>query len=80
VLSFTGILNLMEPLYVFQNPANIKTSEVLDTYTFKVGLIQARYSIASAMGLFKSTVGLFFTLMANFLSKKLTEDGRGIIF
>ena len=80
VLSFAGILNLMEPLYVFQNPANIRTSEVLDTYTFKVGLIQARYSIATAMGLFKSSVGLFFTIMANFFSKKLTEDGKGIIF
>lgn len=80
VLSFRGILNLFEPLYVFQNTANIKTTEVLDTYTFKIGLIQARYSIATAMGFFKSTVGLVFTLAANYFSKKVTEDGRGILF
>jgi len=80
VLSFTGILNLMEPLYVFQNPANIRTSEVLDTYIFKVGVVDARYSIATAMGLFKSLIGLLFTILANELSKKVTEDGRGIVF
>ncbi|NLC67331.1 MAG: sugar ABC transporter permease [Clostridiaceae bacterium] len=80
VLSFRGILNLFEPLYVFQNSANIKTTEVLDTYIYKVGLVQARYSVSTAMGLFKSTVGLFFTLLANYFSKKVTEDGRGILF
>ena len=80
VLSFRGILNLFEPLYVFQNSANLKTTEVLDTYTFKVGLVQARYSIATAMGLFKSTISLVFTIAANYFSKKVTEDGRGILF
>jgi putative aldouronate transport system permease protein len=42
--------------------------------------VQARYSIATAIGLFKSTVGLIFTMAANYFSKKVTEDGRGILF
>ncbi|NSW90704.1 MAG: sugar ABC transporter permease [Firmicutes bacterium] len=79
VLSFTGVLNLFEPIYVLKNPMIESTAEVLDTYIYSMGVVQARYPLATAMGLFKATISLALVLLSNFLSKKLTEDNRSIL-
>lgn len=79
VLSFTGVLNLFEPIYVLRNPHIQSTAEVLDTYVYDMGIVQARYSYATAVGLFKSSISLVMVLFANFLSRRFTEDKRGIL-
>lgn len=79
VLSFASILNLFEPLYVLGNPLVRDSSMVLDTYIFQTGIMQGRYDIATAMGVFKSTISMVLVLFSNFLSAKLTEDGQRIL-
>ncbi len=79
VLSFASILNLFEPLYVLSNAMVRESSMVLDTYIFQSGIMQGRYDISTAMGLFKSTISLVLVLASNFLSKRLTEDGQSIL-
>lgn len=79
VLSFAGVLNLFEPIYVLKNPMIQSTAEVIDTYTYSMGVVKAKYSIATAIGVFKSTISLVLVLLTNYLSKKLTEDGKSII-
>ncbi len=63
-----------ERVFVFQNPLNIRNSEILDTYIYKAGLKQLQYSYATAIGLFKSVVGLFLLAIANTLSRKATGE------
>lgn len=63
-----------ERVYVFQNPTNIENSEILDTYIYKAGLRNMQYSYATAIGLFKSVVGLVLLFIANFLSRKATGE------
>ncbi|AJY75795.1 ABC transporter permease [Paenibacillus beijingensis] len=63
-----------ERVFVFQNPLNLRNSEILDTYIYKAGLRQMQYSYATAIGLFKSVVGLFLLVIANTLSKKATGE------
>lgn len=79
VLSFTGVLNLFEPLYVMKNPMIESITEVLDTYTYKIGVVQGRYPVGIAMGLFKSVIALVLVLITNHFSKKLTENGQSIL-
>jgi putative aldouronate transport system permease protein len=79
VLSFTGVMNMFEPAYVFRNPMILGTAEVLDTYTYYIGVVQARYPIGVAIGLFKSVIALGLVILTNVLSKKLTENGQSII-
>jgi putative aldouronate transport system permease protein len=80
VLSFANVWQaLFEPVYVLQNPMIISHAEILDTYIFKVGLRQARYGLGAAAGLFKASISIVFLLTANWASKNLTEDGKGII-
>ena len=49
-------------------------SEVLDTYVYRVGIQQMRYSYATAAGLFKSIVSVALLTIANYVARFLGED------
>lgn len=61
-----------DQVLVFYNPAVYKTSDILGTFVYRMGIGQANFSFATAVGLFESVVGLMFVLMSNFASKRLT--------
>ncbi|MDN4600196.1 ABC transporter permease subunit [Paenibacillus sp. F6_3S_P_1C] len=63
-----------ERVYVFLNPLNLESGEILDTYIYKAGLLSQQYSYTTAIGLFKSVVGLMLILLGNFFSKKTTGE------
>jgi len=81
VLSFAGVLNLFDPVFVFSgdNALLTSTGEVLDTYIYKNGVVSAKYSVSTAAGLFKSVVSLMFMLAANFISKLLSDEKKAVI-
>ena len=68
--------NSYEQFIIFQNDLNIEKSEVLITYSYKMGLGNRRYSYATAMTLFESVISIILLMGSNFISKKLT--GRGV--
>ena len=77
ILSIAGILNNgIEHLWVFQNANNIMRSEVLDTFIYKFGIPQWRYSYATAIGMLKSVISLALLITSNSILKKFT--GKGI--
>ena len=76
ILAVAGILSTgPEQILVLQNVMNLKTSETLDTYVYKIGLQQMNFSYATAVGLFKATVAVTLLAGTNYLSKKVTEKG-----
>lgn len=79
VLSFTGVLNLFDPVYVFLNDIVLSKGEVLDTYIYKSGVVQGKYPISTAVGLFKSMISLVLVLIINQVGKKLSEDNVSVI-
>lgn len=64
-----------ERVMVFLNTLNSGKGEILDTYIYTVGLLDRQYSYTTAIGLFKSVVGLVLIMSGNALSKKMTGDG-----
>ncbi len=80
ILNLAKVMNLFEPVYVLQNDAVIKQSEVIQTYifnqTFNSGGIP-NYGYTTAVGLFNSLISCFLVLVCNALSKKVR--GRGIV-
>ncbi|MFD1177855.1 ABC transporter permease [Paenibacillus puldeungensis] len=64
-----------EQIFLMLNPFNMDTGNVLDTYVFHKGIQQSDYSFATAVGLFKGTVGLVLVVFANFLAKRFGEEG-----
>ena len=77
ILLIMRVGNLMslgfEKVYLMQNGMNLKVSEIISTYVYKSGLLNAQYSFATAVGLFNSTVNLALLLLANSLAKKFSE-------
>ncbi len=61
-----------EKVYLMQNATNITTSEVISTYTYKIGLEQAKYSYSAAIGLFNNVVNFIMLVAVNSVTKKLS--------
>jgi putative aldouronate transport system permease protein len=64
-----------DQIWVLQNNLNVSMSETIDTYVYKIGIQNMRFSYASAVGVFQSLTGMILFLGANFLAKKVTEKG-----
>lgn len=61
--------------FVLSNPLVTNVSEVISTYVYKIGIQSARYTIATAIGLFQAVVGLIFLLSADYISRKVNDQG-----
>jgi putative aldouronate transport system permease protein len=74
ILSTASILNVgFEKVYLMQNPLNMKSSDVISTYTYRMGLIDMNYSLATAIGLFQSTISIVFMVIVNKIAGALSE-------
>ena len=60
--------------YLMQNNLNIAASEIISTYVYKVGLVDAQFSYSAAIGLFNNIINIILLVSANQLSKKLTNS------
>ncbi len=63
-----------EKIYLLQNPLNTTTSEIISTYVYKIGLLNANYSFATAVGLFNSVINLFLLVSVNSIAKRLSNN------
>jgi putative aldouronate transport system permease protein len=61
--------------YILSNQLVINNSDVISTFVYRVGLQSARFTIATAVGLFQSVVGLVFLLSAQFIANRAGEQG-----
>jgi putative aldouronate transport system permease protein len=75
ILAVGGLLNSnFDQIFVLRNPLNDVRSNVIDIYTYKIGLgTIGRLSYASAVGLFKSVVAFILLFIANNVTKKLND-------
>ena len=77
ILNLGGFLRTgFEKAFLMQTPTNLGTSEVIDTYVYKMGLGAAggNLGFSTAVGLFQSAIGFFLIVFANWLSKKVTQS------
>ncbi|WP_409346213.1 ABC transporter permease [Paenibacillus sp. MBLB4367] len=78
-LFLLGIGNLLdtnvEQMLVLLNPLVRPIGEVIDTYVYRTGLLGAQFSFTTAIGLFKSLIGLFMIVSLNRFSKRITGNG-----
>ena len=62
-----------EKVYLMQNDMNIETAEIISTYVYKRGLLDSNYSFSAAVGLFNNVINVILVLLANWISKKVSE-------
>ena len=60
-----------EQYYVFGNAMILDKVEVLDTYIYKMGIVQGNYAFGTAMSMMKSVFSVGLMLLANGIVKKI---------
>lgn len=75
ILNVGNVMALgFEKVYLLQNPLNQVNSEIIATYVYRIGLLNANYSFATAVGLFNSVINLILLLTVNGLAKRMTHN------
>jgi putative aldouronate transport system permease protein len=64
-----------EQVFLMSNGAVAQYADVFETYVYRNGIQSGQFSYSTAVGLFKSLVGLVLVIVANKLAKKIGEDG-----
>lgn len=62
-----------EKAYVLQTPLNLSKSEIIETFVYKLGLEQAQFSYATAVGLFLNVINFLLLILANQVARRMTE-------
>lgn len=63
-----------EEVLMYWNPLVRDVGDVIDTYVYQVGLLGAQFSYTTAIGIFKSVVGVILVFGMNRLAKLITGE------
>ena len=73
IMSTGNMLSLgFEKVYLMQNDLNLGVSEIISTYVYKIGLLNAQYSYSTAIGLFNNVINLVILLTVNKVADKVS--------
>ncbi len=76
ILSVGSIMAVgFEKAFLMQNPLNLSESEIIATYVYKTGLLNADFGIATAVGLFNSLINLALLIAVNAVARRLSGSG-----
>lgn len=74
ILNMGGVLNTgFEKIFLMQNTLNLPVSEVIATYTYKIGILSSQFSYSTAIGLFNTVINFAFLLLANQIAKRASD-------
>lgn len=62
-----------EKAFLLQTNLNVEVSEIISTYVYKRGIVDANYSFSTAVGLFNNLINITMLCIANMVSRKVSE-------
>lgn len=68
----------VEKVLLLQNDLNLSVSELLPTFVYKQGLVNGKYSYATAVGLFTSLVSCILVVVTNLCAKRISNSDVGV--
>ncbi|MBM7566819.1 ABC transporter permease [Paenibacillus sacheonensis] len=73
-LQLAGILDAgFDQIFIFLNPAVYDVGDIIDTYVYRLGLLQSQFELATAVGLFKGIIGVILIVSANNVIRRMGE-------
>ena len=73
VMNFGSIMNVgYEKVFLMQKDLNMSASEIISTYTYKIGLQGAQYSYSTAIGLFNNIINFVMLVVVNRVARGLS--------
>lgn len=74
ILRMGGILNAgFDQVFNMYNVQVYQTADIIDTYVYRTGLADLKYSFAAAVGFFKSAVGLVMVVTVNEIARRMSD-------
>ena len=67
-IGFEHIFNILTPM-------TYSVGDILDTYVYRVGILEAQYGLTTAIGLFQSVIGFLLIFTFNAVSRKYLDEG-----
>jgi putative aldouronate transport system permease protein len=64
-----------DQVFNFMNDSVISVIDILDTYVYRIGLVNGQYAFATAASLFKGVIGIILIFTTHFLAKKISGKG-----
>ena len=76
ILRLGRILNAgFEQILNLYNPLVYEVADIIDTFVYRIGLLERRYDFGAAVGLFKNVIGISLVLGSNAIIRKFNEYG-----
>ena len=74
VLSLGNVLNAgFDQVFNLYSPQVYETGDILDTFIYRIGLLDAQFGVATAMGMFKSLVSTLFISTSYYCAYKFAD-------
>jgi len=71
ILNMGAVLSVgFEKVFLMQNTLNLSASEVIATYTYRIGILGNQFSYSTAIGLFNTLINFAFLVVANQVAKR----------
>ncbi|MCI8516698.1 MAG: sugar ABC transporter permease [Hungatella sp.] len=75
IMEMGKVMNIgFQKAYLMQNGLNISASEIIPTYIYKIGLIDAQYSYSAAISLFNNLINIILLVTVNKIAQKTGEN------
>ncbi len=76
ILNLGGILNAgFDQIFNMYNPLVMEVADIIDTYVYRMGLVNAEYDFSTAVGLFKNVIGLILIIITNLIVSRVSDYG-----
>lgn len=74
ILNVGNIMSVgYEKVLLMQTSLNMSSSDVISTYVYRIGLVNAQHSLSTAVGLFNSIINIALLVTVNFIARKVSE-------
>lgn len=74
IITLGRLMNLgAGKMLLFQNGMNLKTTEIISTYVYRVALRQGQYEFGTAVSLFNTVINFVLLLFANSIARKFSD-------
>ena len=75
IMSAGSLMNVgFEKVLLLQTDLNKATSDVISVYVYDQGIVNAKYSYSTAVGLFNTVVNIILLIVVNKIATKVSED------
>lgn len=79
ILNIGSIISVgFDPIFNLYNDATYQTADVISTFVYRKGMIEAQFDYSTAVGLFQNVVSLTLVLFSNWFARKANPEYRVI--